>query len=85
MWGSISEAYNDAENDGLYGQFSLVEDEEVTGIAIKYDLSHFHKLDWTKATSWFKDIVKSYDEAKVRWTTSGEHKPNFFAYTRGKT
>ena len=56
---SIYEAYNDAENDGLYGKFLFVEDEEVAGIAIKHDLSHFHRFNWTKSTSWFKDIVKS--------------------------
>ena len=84
LWSSISEAYNYAENDGLYSQFSFVEDEEVAGIAIKHDLSRFHRLDWTKVTSWFKNIVKSYHEEKVRYTTSGEHDPTFFAYTRGK-
>ena len=84
MCSSIYEAYNDAENYGLYGKFSFVEDEEVAGIAIKHDLSHFHRFNWTKSTSWFKDIVKSYNDAKVRYTTSGEYDPNFFAYTRGK-
>ena len=26
LWSSMYEAYNDAENDGMYGQFSFVED-----------------------------------------------------------
>jgi hypothetical protein len=60
------------------GVFAFVEDEQITEFAETIDIRNYMKLDWMKATAWFKATVTDYELAMTWFTKSGQHKPNFY-------
>jgi hypothetical protein len=81
---SISDEYNDSLNDELYGVFAFVEDEQIAEFAETIDIRNYVKLDWMKATAWFKAIVTDYKLATTWFTKSGQHEPNFYNFCKKK-
>jgi hypothetical protein len=48
LWSSISDEYNDSENDEVYEVFAFVEDEQIGEFARELDVTTYLKLDWMK-------------------------------------
>jgi hypothetical protein len=84
LWSSISEAYNDTENDDEFGEFAFIDDEQIGEFVSMFDLSKYMQLDWVKATHWFKEMVSDYDAAMILFTKSGNHSPDFYGYCKSK-
>jgi hypothetical protein len=84
LWLSISEAYNDSTNNKQFGEFAFIEDKQIAQFASQFDLSTYFKLDWVKASHWFKEMVTDYDAAMILFTKSGTHSPTFYGYCRNK-
>ena len=84
LWSSISDEYNDSLNDEVYGVFAFVEDEQIAEFAETIDIRNYVKLDWMKATTWFKAIVTDYKLATTWFTKSGQHEPNFYNFCKKK-
>jgi hypothetical protein len=80
LWSSISDKYNDSENDEVYGVFAFVEDEQIGEFARELDVTTYLKLDWMKAAAWFKAIISDYELALTWFTKSGEHQPDFYEF-----
>jgi hypothetical protein len=60
----ISDEYDNSENDEVYGFFAFVEDEQIGEFAKELDVTRYLKLDWKKATLWFKEIVTVFGSLK---------------------
>jgi hypothetical protein len=84
LWLSISEACNDSTNDEEFGEFAFIEDEQIAQFASQFDLSKYLKLDWVKASHWFKEMVTDYDVVMILFTKSGSRLPTFYDYCRNK-
>jgi hypothetical protein len=44
LWSSISDEYNNSENDEVYGVFRFVEDEQLGELAKEFDVTTYNKL-----------------------------------------
>jgi hypothetical protein len=54
-WSSKFNKYNDLANNEVFGVFAFVEDEQIGEFAKDVEASTtYMKLDWIKATTWFK-------------------------------
>ena len=77
LWSGISDNYNDSLNDITYNVFAFIEDKHVQNFGLTYDLAEFEKINWVKAATWFKETIKDYDTAMVKFSASGTHQPDF--------
>jgi hypothetical protein len=84
LWSSISDEYNDSVNDELHRVFAFVEDEQIAEFAETIDIRNYVKVDWMKATTWFKAIVTDYELATTWLTKSGQQEPNFYNFCKKK-
>jgi hypothetical protein len=84
LWSSILEAYNDSMNDVEFGEFAFIDDNQIAEFATQLDLSKYLKLDWVKASHWFKEMVTAYNAAMILYTKYGTHSPDFYGYCKNK-